>query len=269
FVNSWMGANSSWGTDSLETPIVSSPTGFTATEDSLSEGYEVELIANPTPNWRIAVNASQTEAVRENVPGANFRAVAEFIDDAFQNTDVGLAPVWWPQNFEGARVIGPYAFNFRPDWLRVAALNGQSAGEIRKYRANVISSYDFTDGRLKGFGVGGGYRWEDRSIIAYAPMKNEDGGYGVNLNAPFFAPREDSLDLWVSYSRKLTSKINWKIQLNVFGVGEKDRLVPLAAGVDAARIGNVETPGMVVPMKATSFAIREGMSWQIRNTFEF
>jgi hypothetical protein len=230
----------------------------------------VEFVANPTRNWRLALNASRTEAVRDNVPGANFRAVAEFVDQAFQSTDVGLVPVWWPQNVLGARGVGPYPFFFRSDWLRVSNLNGQSAGEIRRYRANLITSYDFDAGRLRGFGVGGGYRWEDRSVIAYAPKVDATGTYGVNLDAPFYAPREQTIDLWLSYSRKLTHNLRWRIQLNVFNAGKKDRLVPIAAGVDAARIGTTPpTPSTVVPMKATAFSIREGMSWQLTNTLEF
>src|SRR5690606_403474 len=124
--------------------------------------------------------------------------------------------------------------------------------------------------RFKGFGIGGGYRWEDRSILAYAPMIDDTGTYGINLDAPFYAPAEDSIDLWFSYRRKLTERINWKIQLNLYNVGESNHLVPLAAGVDPARMGTTEpAPGQTVPMKATSFFIREGMPWQISNTIEF
>lgn len=270
FVRAWMGPNSSWGTDSLETPVVSSPTGFVATEDSTSEGVELEFIANPTRNWRIAINGSKTESTRDKVPGENFRQVGEFVDQTFQTSDAGLAPVWWPQNTAGLRGVGPYPFFFRSDWLRVNALNGQSAGEIRKYRANLLTNYEFAEGRLRGFGVGAGYRWEDKSIIAYAPKVDETGTFGINLDAPFYAPREETLDLWLSYRRKLNNKLTWRIQLNVFNVGEKNRLVPLAAGVDAERLGTAEpTPTTVVPMKATSFWIREGMSWQITNVIEF
>jgi hypothetical protein len=39
--------------------------------------------------------------------------------------------------------------------------------------------------------------------------------------------------------------------------------------VDWAQIGDTAVAGETVPMKATSFFIREGMSWQITSTFEF
>src|SRR5690606_17233258 len=40
----------------------SNPNGFALTEDSVSEGYEFEFTAQPLRNWRIALNASKTEA---------------------------------------------------------------------------------------------------------------------------------------------------------------------------------------------------------------
>ena len=75
----------------------------------------------------------------------------------------------------------------------------------------------------------------------------------------------------MSYSRKINKDLVWTIQLNVFNVGGKNKLVPIAAGVDpiaAAGLKNVG-PDTVVPMKATSFAIKEGMGWQLSNTIEF
>src|SRR5581483_1261443 len=49
--------------------IATPPPGFTITSDTESKGYEMELTANPTRNWRIAFNASQTWATRLNVGG--------------------------------------------------------------------------------------------------------------------------------------------------------------------------------------------------------
>jgi len=272
FVNAWMGSGSVWGTDRTDDyPRVAKPAGVVATEDSVSKGYEIEFIANPTNNWRLALNASRTEATRTNVPGEAWTSVINYINDKFQNTDVGMAPIWWPQNNMGMRNFGPYPWNFYPDWVRVQALNGQSAGEVRKYRANAITNYTFDSGRLKGVGIGGGYRWEDKSVIAYAPKVNEDGTLGINLDAPFYAPREETVDLWVSYTRKLRKGLHWRIQLNVYNVGGQDDLIPITAGVDYTRLAEIgtPTPTTVVPMRGYGYAIKQGMSWQLTNTIEF
>ncbi|WP_404425905.1 hypothetical protein [Nibricoccus sp. IMCC34717] len=273
-VESWLGKDTIFGTDKMDgpTPNAVRPSGSVFTEDSVSEGYELEFTANPTKNWRIAINGSRTKAVRDNVPGA-YKEAAAFIDNALMNTDAGLAPMWWPGNAQGLRNFGPYPWFYRPEYLKILALNGQSAGEIRKYRGNLITSYDFDEGRLKGFGVGGAVRYEDKSVIGYAPMKDKDGTLKVNVNAPYYGPSDTTYDLWFSYRRKLTDKIDWKIQLNLFNVGGKNKLVPIAAGVDPIEALKLDQsklgPTTKVPMKATGFAIKEGMSWQVSNSFEF
>lgn len=270
YVNAWMGPATPFATDNNGPVTASAPAGFSYTEDSISKGWEFELIANPLSNWRLTLNASRTKAIRDQVPGTAFRSVATFVDEKYMTTNVGLAPVWWHQNTFGGRSIGPYA-SFRPDWLRLSALNGQLQPEVRKWRANFVTSYDFTSGRLRDVGVGGAYRWEDRSIIGYAPMRGADGTSGVNLNAPFYGPTNDAVDLWLSYRRKLTDRIAWRIQLHVYNAFGKNKLVPVSASVDpdGARALGTITPTSVIPLRASAFTIREGRSWALSNTLEF
>jgi outer membrane receptor protein involved in Fe transport len=269
FMNGWFAPNTSWATDSNGPVLGRSAPGFAYTEDSHSEGYEFELTANPTPNWRIAANASRTEASRTNVPGTSFKEIADFVDNAIMNTDAGLMPTW-SIDAGADRTSGPYGLIFRPEWLTLNALNGQKQSEVRKWHANLITNYTFDHGLIKGLGVGGGYRWEDKGVIDYAPQVLADGSYTVNLNAPFYSPSNSTFDLWISYSRKISKDINWKIQLNVFNAFGKNELVPFRASVDYSKLTGVPlTPGMTVPMKASAFTIREGMSWQLTNTFEF
>jgi outer membrane receptor protein involved in Fe transport len=270
YVDAWMGAGTPFATDSNARVATGAPAGFAYSEDSLSKGWELEFIANPTPDWRMIVNASRTEAVRDQVPGAAFRSLATFVDEQYMTTDVGLAPVWWHQNTMGGRSVGPYA-SFRPDWLRLSALNGQIQPEVRKWRANVVTSYDFKRGFLRDAGIGGAYRWEDRSIIGYAPMRMANGTNAINLNAPYYGPRNDSIDLWLSYRRKLGDRLSWRVQLNVYNVFGKNELVPVSASVDAdgVRALGTITPTSVIPMRASAFTIREGRSWALTNTIEF
>ena len=75
------------------------------------------------------------------------------------------------------------------------------------------------------------------------------------------------------YGRKVTHDIRWRIQLNVFNVGGRNKLVPIACGVDSDWASKVDMstlgPDTVVPMVATGYSIKQGMSWQLTNTFEF
>jgi hypothetical protein len=38
---------------------------------------------------------------------------------------------------------------------------------------------------------------------------------------------EEHFDLWLGYERKLSDKINWRMQINVRNVGENTKLVPI------------------------------------------
>ncbi len=166
--------------------------------------------------------------------------------------------------------MGPWTF-FRPDYLRNNALNGQSTGEVRRWRWNALTNYSVTRGRLKGMGLGAGYRWEDQAVIGYAPMRTAAGDDAINLNAPVYAPAQDSVDLWISYERDLSRSIRWKVQFNVYNALGKNELIPFAAGVDHEKLAGIGplSPSTVIPMKPVAFTIREGLSWQISHTFEF
>jgi hypothetical protein len=280
YVKAWMGKGTAWAMASNQGVNAQAPAGFVFTEDSESKGEELEFTANPTQNWRLTINASKTTAARSNVPGTAFRSIADFVDNAMENTNVGLAPVWWDGNIYGGRNVGPYT-TFRPDWLLLNALNGQSDPEVRQYHANMVTNYDFTKGYLKGVGVGAAYRWQDKATIGYAPMQVISPTTGVatseiNLNAPVYAPSQGFLDLWVSYHRKLTDKVGWSIQLNAYNVGGDNKLVPIAATIDEVAIQKMYPNGLptdkptgYIPMKPCAFRIQEGMTWQITTTFSF
>ena len=277
FVNAWMKPNSgesatAWATDSNANINAGAPAGFSFTEDSHSEGYEFEFVANPTKNWRIALNASKTEATRQNVPGPAFKEAAAYLANALETTPAGLVPYQWDPNdaINGAARNNYAWLTFKPSYLSNAALNGQSALEVRQWRFNALTNYTFSEGSLRGLGVGGGVRYEDKGVVGYAPMKTAEGDNAINLSAPYYTPSNTTVDLWVSYERRLSKKINWRIQLNVYNAFGENELVPISASVDFEALGNQAiTPSTVIPMRASGYTIREGLSWQLSNTFEF
>ncbi len=232
------------------------------TENQISRGYEFEFTANPTPNWRIAVNASKSEAIRSDVPDAAFSEIIDFIDNAYRNTPAGLMKVnisATSPNLAGTAVNATVRNNhwarFLGNVIYLRALNGQPQPEVREWRANVISNYSFSEGALRGVGVGGAYRYVSSGAIGfpYIQIPGEPDPT-LDLNSPYKADAEHTFDLWLSYRRKLTDKIDWRIQLNVFNAFGKNEVVPLNTQVDGS-------PGM--------FRIREGRSWAITNTFSF
>ncbi len=230
-----------------------SPQGYAVTGDTVSKGYEFEFTANPTPNWRITINAAKTEAVRNNVGGAALSEFVEYMDSMMYNADgsltpAGMVPRWGgAANSIGASVYAPW----RAAYVKMKLQEGANVDEVRKWRFNLITNYSFRDGLLKGAGIGAAYRWQDKVVIGYPVL---DGGT-YDLSNPYYGPTEDAFDTWLSYERKLTSKINWKIQLNVRNLFAKDEVIPIAVQPDG------KTWGMV--------RISPAREWFLTNTFSF
>jgi hypothetical protein len=77
---------------------------------------------------------------------------------------------------------------------------------------------------------------------------------GLDINQVFRGKTETYFDGWVGYSRKVARDVNWRIQLNMRNIGQKDSLI--AGGVNPD--GNISLARIV-----------QGMGWQLTNAFEF
>ncbi|MES1168292.1 MAG: hypothetical protein ABUL61_03885, partial [Oleiharenicola lentus] len=227
--------------------------GFAVTADTQSKGYEFEFTANPLPNWRIAFNASETTAVRTNVGGPVLDELVAYMDKLMAGPAGDLV-----------RFNSDYSFSneLRQDWVPwrgqytlLKLQENTAASELRKWRYNIVSNYTFTNGRLKGVGVGASYRWQDKVVIGYPVVPGTGGLASFDLSKPYYGPSEDALDLWLSYERRITKKINWRVQLNVRNVGKGDDVIPISVQPDGHTWASVR--------------IAPAQEWFLTNTFMF
>jgi len=97
----------------------------------------------------------------------------------------------------------------------------------------------------------------DKVVIGYPviPDAANPAIASFDLSKPYYGPAEDALDLWLSYERKLTDKLNWKIQFNVRNVLKKDGLIPISVEAD----GHTWASARIKPVQ----------EWFLTNTFSF
>lgn len=229
-------------------------TGFgtgTFTVDTLSKGYETELIAQPTKNWNVSLNVSKTFATRAALAPTIVTLMNQMT--AFLAGPAGDIRLWGGGASNALR--NQWKNNIIDPYNTFKSQEGSNAPEIAPWRFNAVTTYNFSEGRLKGSWIGGGYRWEDRRVLGYLfdPTIGTTGG-ALDIKKPLRGKSDVHLDMWFGHSRKLTEKINWRIQANLRNVGESTKLVPVS----------------INPNGTTAFSrIQEGMVWQLTNTLEF
>jgi len=218
----------------------------TGTVNNESKGWEFEIIGQPLKNWNLSFNASKQTA-SQTALGAN---LVNFIEASYQKyqSPAGDLRLWWGGD---QTVRAYYTQNIWSAYQFQLASNGRFVPEMAPWRFNLVTTYNFDRGLLKGAYIGGGYRWQDGVIIGYGLNAKKDN---LDINKPYWGPRYDWVDLWAGYERKLSSKINWRLQLNVRNVGKSPYLQPISVQPDGS-------PGQ--------YRIQEGQVWTVSNTFTF
>ena len=217
------------------------------TADVVSTGEEFEAVLNPTSRWRIAFNLNRARAERSRV-AVNLRRVFEELRTVTQGPAGAL-------RVNDANAV-TLADNWRTNYnqlLPYLASENAPADELREWRWNAITNYTFGEGRLKGFSVGGGVRWQDQLVYGFPIVNDPTFGIVPDIRNPYYGPAQSSYDAWVGYRRKF-EKFGWSVQLNVRNIGVGDELIPVSAQPDG-------TPN--------SWRIREAQTWSLRNTFTF
>jgi outer membrane receptor protein involved in Fe transport len=85
----------------------------------------------------------------------------------------------------------------------------------RKYKANLFTAYGFSEGRLKGLRVGGGYTWQSKLPVGI-----------VNTTNLRYANDTWNTNAMVSYRFRNFKQVPWiknlRLQLNVYNVTDDD-----------------------------------------------
>ncbi|MBD5781858.1 TonB-dependent receptor [Pelagicoccus sp. NFK12] len=240
----WAGGGAAWAGE---------PGQFAVTGDTVSEGYEYELFFQPTDNWNITVNASKTEAKRLNIADS----YASFVEDrkVLYDTAYGDVRLWGPSN-STETLRGKWNSEFFSNYTLFRLLNNSNVAELRPWRWNVVSNYQFRDGKLAGLNIGGAWRWQDEVVVGYPVLADNSNQYGYTFDVanPYKGGSESNIDLWAGYTKELNDNVTWRIQVNVRNAFEDERLI----GITTQPNGDAATS-----------RIAEGQVWSISNSFMF
>ena len=172
-------------------------------QDRDSKGWEFQLIANPTKNWRLSANFSINDVIGKN-------SMAEVKAWADTNSAYWLAKAA-PQGGAAFLTGNPWdawdTLGNQIGWMNgsineVVGLDGKEVRGQRRYGANLYTKYTFTEGALKGFSIGGGGRYQSANILGYyysairegKTLVLADASIGYGMKADFIKK-----DAWLDF----------------------------------------------------------------------
>jgi hypothetical protein len=141
--------------------------------DQISTGTEVELFANPTRNWTLRAGYAYTDRTTTNVLNEGVPWWAERVAlwkamDTLYTTRTGRPSIYTQTVFGANQAFGTVtvAQRIAQSDIELASLrlSDQQAYGNRPHKANLWTRYVFSSGPLRGFAVGGGWRYQSASV---------------------------------------------------------------------------------------------------------
>ncbi|MSU66435.1 MAG: hypothetical protein EXS38_10110 [Opitutus sp.] len=205
------------------------------TADVTSHGYEFEAIYNPTRNWRLKFTAAQQVAIDSNIGEGLQRYLAARLPIWTTAKDEN-GVLWWTRSIGGAATPRQtYEGTILAPIKLATANNGKPRSQVREWRWNAVTNYDFTAGRLKNFSVGGALRWQDKGGIGFLAAAPDPDGVGRELDAnkPVYDQARLAVDLSAGYRVRLFGdRVRARFQLNVRNVQESGSLQAVGVNPD-------------------------------------
>jgi outer membrane receptor protein involved in Fe transport len=214
------------------------------TEDAVSKGNEIEVFYAPSNHWTVKFNLTRQESINAKVaPGiTDYVALRMPVWQSIIDPETGQP--WWTTDYDPTPTVRTAEAFYRDSVAAPVKIQqageGKSRPQIRKYRANLLTSYRLagvTDHRiLKNVQVGGATRWEDKGAIGYfGVQKLPTPITDLDINRPIYDKSHLYLDAFATYRTRLFSrKIGATFQLNVRNVLEDGHLQPIKANPDGS-----------------------------------
>jgi len=264
------------------------------TESNLSRGNELQLTYNPTRSWTMKLTGGKQYSSYSNAEGElkawiNYRlpqlmalAAPDMAPQYIRSNGnvLQLQNYWNGTGFSSDAVSGPtgpssssstntpnatYNSIVVPSYYQLIGLQNTNAANLREYTFSYLTNYNFMEGRLKGFGLGGNLRWSSHAVAGYYglldpttyshPSATQTAIVFPDLKRPIYTPSEAYVDLWLSYTRKIMNdKVRLKVQFNIRDANK-------SGGLQAVQFNPDGSP--------SAFRILDPRQYSLTTTFEF
>ena len=215
--------------------------GLNSTQDFVATGREIEVIGRLTQNLSLRINVAQQQTVITNIGPIAIPLALKIRDILAQ--PLPTSPGGWglerlrdsPFQVETGTIGTRYDAVIRQMRIQQGR-DGQRSQEQREWSFNSTLRYDFREGLLRGFRVGGGLRFQDEVAAGY-PNKEVDGVVVPDVLNPWLGPDQWFGDFFMRYEKKIfDNKVDWAVQFNARNLyrSEGSQDIPIYLNPDGA-----------------------------------
>ncbi len=252
-----------------------------------AEGYELSAIYNPSARWRVALTGSSNE----NTLGTHLASFGRYLntDSPYQGlanwrrfaselrkVEAGqrstafdldpTSPTARTQAGADALFMEQQAAAAEKVFLDERAIEGAPTHRNGKYAFNGLATHTFAkEGALKGWSVGGNFRWRSANVIGFerALVAGIPSGI-INANRPIKGRDFWDLGAMLAHERRILRDINLRLQLNVENLFDWSKARLVSSDYDTE--GVVGTTNSLVPIR---WELRRPRNFILTATFGF
>jgi hypothetical protein len=243
------------------------PRTYQDTVTRKTDGYEFEVVANVTKNWRLLANVAfanarqgDTFADTREYFAANETVIRNILSDA--GVTVGSNNVA-TVNAGVTTTNSPDSSSARDAWnslyqtLQNATVEFQKVSRLAETTGNIFTDYTFTEGRFKDVRLGFGINHRGKEVIGFRgsdTMRDPNNATAaidnpaVSAFTPVYRPGYTTATLMFGYSRRIMER-PVRFDLRIENLFDEDK--PLyyttsmrAIGGDLSNPGRVATPSL-------------------------
>lgn len=207
--------------------------------DQTTTGWEARLHARPTKNWDITINLSDMKTVPTNMLKQT-RIAYDIVGPQWASYDQSLETTGNADD-GSARTIEDEIIEWNLWFNEEIATEGITTLGTREFQGRLFTRYKFTEGSLKGFFVGGGFKYSGAPAIGRSAATGE----------LFRGSIDREVDLLFGYRTKVSwfgdGKQTLSVQINAQNLLQQNDFI----GVRREEGGNLFRARVVTPARYT------------------
>jgi outer membrane receptor for ferric coprogen and ferric-rhodotorulic acid len=233
-------------------------------QDTWANGYEFEVVANVTRNWRLTLNYALPENYSNNrypETMAYWAANKATIRQIVLDTGAVIDPTTNLASNPGvATSASPDITNAISNWnsmqsfISTAEANAPIVSTAYKYTANIYTDYKFSQGPLKNLRIGGGLQFRSKiqlsnrgsdTIVNPANPTQAIDDPTVDANTPVYMDAWHMATATLGYELRLKDNMKLSLGLNISNLLNRTDPIYNGAGL-RPRNGDVTSPARVM-----------------------